>query len=388
MKKNVFSATMLILCALCANALLQTHVMAQPILTSANSVPAIGTTFVLRDADSAAILRLTLPQAGASQAWNFSSWTTQVRPAYNLRILAPSATPHTVFSSTATSALFNERDSSYVFYQAADNRLSILGTANRIQAATVYSPNQIFFTFPFSISSAPTVGTHSFTRTIGGGRPGGMGAGMSITTTVMEFDTISAWASGRLLLPNNVIIENALCVRRAATSMDSIPGIRTIVTNTVRFEFYDGINRYPVLTITPVPALPQGALGGGMGGIMATTGNMRLATTATLLQNLTSTGIRGQEMFSTMELVASPNPTQDNVALTYTLSQAANVHIEVLDMLGRVMFTTPATFQAAGAKNLAVNTQQLSSGRYLVFLVMRSADGSLERAVVRLSVVR
>ncbi|MEM1042335.1 MAG: T9SS type A sorting domain-containing protein [Bacteroidota bacterium] len=79
-----------------------------------------------------------------------------------------------------------------------------------------------------------------------------------------------------------------------------------------------------------------------------------------------------------------PNPSSRTATARYTLGAAQVVTLEVVDLLGRRVHTVEAGPQTAGAHEVAVETQDLPAGVYL--LRLRGGEGVL--AVQRLSVVR
>ncbi|MBI1193819.1 MAG: T9SS type A sorting domain-containing protein [Bacteroidetes bacterium] len=71
------------------------------------------------------------------------------------------------------------------------------------------------------------------------------------------------------------------------------------------------------------------------------------------------------------DLQASPNPAQDMLTLTYTLTQTEDLNLRVLDMTGRTVATLASGLQQAGTYNLTWNLKNdagsdLPNGIYLL----------------------
>ncbi|TAE33252.1 MAG: T9SS C-terminal target domain-containing protein [Candidatus Kapaibacterium sp.] len=88
-----------------------------------------------------------------------------------------------------------------------------------------------------------------------------------------------------------------------------------------------------------------------------------------------------------LALALFPNPTDHSSVLTLSLATPATVRYEVLDMLGRVVFSSPEQERSAGEQSIVVSTEQFPSGVYAVRVLTRSAVG-LRTETARLLVVR
>jgi len=78
-----------------------------------------------------------------------------------------------------------------------------------------------------------------------------------------------------------------------------------------------------------------------------------------------------------------PNPAKDDVTIEFTVSKSANVSVQILDAMGRVVNNVTNEFMAAGVQKLRVNTASLASGLYNVKI--QTEEGHL---IERLSVVK
>jgi len=69
-----------------------------------------------------------------------------------------------------------------------------------------------------------------------------------------------------------------------------------------------------------------------------------------------------------------PNPFLENTHLTFDLPWESQVHVEVIDIIGRQALTIPPTTISAGwKKSITVHSESLPSGLYLYRLVANSA---------------
>lgn len=83
-----------------------------------------------------------------------------------------------------------------------------------------------------------------------------------------------------------------------------------------------------------------------------------------------------------------PNPFNPVATITVDLAEAADVQVEVYDLLGRRMLTPPAVALAAGAgRSLAVDASQLPSGAY-VYRVVARTKAAVHVATGRMTLVK
>jgi hypothetical protein len=61
-----------------------------------------------------------------------------------------------------------------------------------------------------------------------------------------------------------------------------------------------------------------------------------------------------------------PNPARDNAVLNITLSETTNLHVTVIDELGRTVATVVNKNMNAGTQKIDINTTSLASGVYNV----------------------
>jgi hypothetical protein len=88
----------------------------------------------------------------------------------------------------------------------------------------------------------------------------------------------------------------------------------------------------------------------------------------------------------------APNPFDERTTISYALpdkSGESTVQLEVVDMFGRVVAElVPQKRQAAGSYKVEWNTARAATGVYYAVLRVASTNGSIQRRVVRMTLVR
>ncbi len=94
-----------------------------------------------------------------------------------------------------------------------------------------------------------------------------------------------------------------------------------------------------------------------------------------------ATGI-DEAAVASLNLSVFPNPANENIHLTYTLSKRSEVSVKIFDVNGRVVSDLLNEMQSEGEQRLDSNTSALSKG---VYIVMLNVDGnrSTQRLVVQ-----
>lgn len=88
------------------------------------------------------------------------------------------------------------------------------------------------------------------------------------------------------------------------------------------------------------------------------------------------TGV-GEEITSNNELTIFPNPFSDVLHLKFTLGETAEVIVNIYDVYGRHMMSSERSIQNAGAGEIEINTNNLSTGVYVYRMSIRNA-GSID----------
>lgn len=83
----------------------------------------------------------------------------------------------------------------------------------------------------------------------------------------------------------------------------------------------------------------------------------------------TNVGINEKKSFD-HQLSLYPNPSSDNVNISFMMDNAADVTIYVTDMLGKVIINTGTVSKSAGQQHLTINGDSLPDGVYFVNLMV------------------
>jgi hypothetical protein len=84
---------------------------------------------------------------------------------------------------------------------------------------------------------------------------------------------------------------------------------------------------------------------------------------------------------STIDANLLPNPANEATKLTFQLEQTENVTINITNLLGQNVETVAANTFAKGSNSVAVNTQNLPSGIYLVNITAGESNSTLKLVV-------
>lgn len=162
---------------------------------------------------------------------------------------------------------------------------------------------------------------------------------------------ISGDGLGTLLLPGNVVYENALRVKQVRTIQ--YQGSQQI-TKEVTYRWYVNQTRYPLLVI-----------------IQYVTGdNVQTVETALYAhasnQKKNSKALQENDLFNSQSVEVSPNPYQEQLFVKLNLISKGKVTIDIYDNLGRFITTLYEEVLDKGAQEITLNpvSKGLQSGNY------------------------
>ena len=137
--------------------------------------------------------------------------------------------------------------------------------------------------------------------------------------------------------------------------------------------------------------------------VTAIDANGQRITTSIIIRNQTNTRLPNRRVAQTAARViapittatmtlgvqASPNPASDRVTVSYTLSEAATVSVEVMNILNQVLFTPlSAVQQSAGRQSIEVNLASLQTGTYFIRCTSISPQGTMGRETIPVQIIR
>lgn len=85
----------------------------------------------------------------------------------------------------------------------------------------------------------------------------------------------------------------------------------------------------------------------------------------------------------TIDAALFPNPANERATLRFDMSSDGDVHIDVMDIAGRMVYQSPYTHFSAGRSEVTLPVGQLPAGVYLVELRCREGNKSLKLEVAR-----
>jgi len=87
------------------------------------------------------------------------------------------------------------------------------------------------------------------------------------------------------------------------------------------------------------------------------------------------------ELSNVSALNVYPNPASEEVNVSFNVTDASNVTVEVMDMTGKVMETVVDAADFTGMQNSVINTSNYAAGLYVVNI--RTNEGSIQRKFVK-----
>lgn len=311
--------------SLCSAALIAATAHAQPIFTAATNTPAPGTTYSINYGPYVAP-----GGAGANQTWNLAALATD--SSISVQRVLPSATPNGAQFPTATVSEVSAAVTQY-FRVAADG-IHFAGSDDGT-SVIVHVPMGRYLPFPCTFGTVWSSPQHaSFTY-----------EDMPVTRTGTFSGNVDGY--GTLIIPG-ATIPNVLRVRWTHTLQDAM-GPMTISHLYDSYAFFKAGQAHPIAELVTATI----NVGGG-----AITNQFSRWTSADM-----STGIAEQKASA---LVAFPNPTEDEVTLTWPTSLGAPSTVSITDMAGRTVLHQ--YLQAAHVTSARVDLSSLFPGMYHVTL--------------------
>ncbi|MBC8147651.1 MAG: T9SS type A sorting domain-containing protein [Bacteroidetes bacterium] len=308
-------------------------IFAQPTLTDA-LMPTPWDITDLHPADTAFVNQ---GPSGANQTWDFSTVTVHFNP-QGYYYYPPA---HTLYDSafpTATVALevalnlFN-----YYFYETTTSAYTLLGEWSDIWQLP-YSDTKLALTFPFTFNS-------TLTDTYGGTSAPYSGTSKTLTGNF----TTTADGYGTLILPS-ATHTGVLRLKTIEHFTESYTGPDTpIVYDYVRYEWYDCVNKFPLLSIITFTQT--------VGSSVTPIKQVLLSTFAAGL---------GEAKIGRNELSIFPNPANETTNLSLNLIEKSKVEISIYSLMGQNVKKYPPKEYGAETINEKLDIKDLSHGNYFI----------------------
>jgi hypothetical protein len=325
MKKN--STLLLLLC------LMSTLSIAQPVLDSSNTCPAMGDVFIVANCNGA----VNIGSAGANQTWDLSTFSATNSTTYACMSASGSLFP-------ASSVKLNSLTSS-MYYKGNASSLEVTGIENTGAGVNyTYSNTEKLLTFPFQLGDSLTdTWANSFDNGLTFFRQG--------TSHVL------ADGYGTVILPVGTF-GNVLRVRTVQTYTDSIPGLGIMYSyvNTM-YNWYMPGQHQPIASVSS----------------LVTNGSSPVVYGSYLASLVTASEDVSSQLVSGMIIYPNPATQVFNVNLSDTVNQLT---FNLTDFTGReiplnVLPKSSNAFQLTPSKKLSgtfiltvkANGKTISSGR-------------------------
>jgi hypothetical protein len=157
--------------------------------------------------------------------------------------------------------------------------------------------------------------------------------------------------------------------------------VTTLVPGLYRVIFHRTDNGTNTLRIGAAQPCPDGTVGGIKATDLSTIG---LADPNALMIRLSPVSSVGTAEIDADQfgLNIFPNPANDEVNVSYSLTNDASVVVTVTDLAGKVVYTSAAANNVAGAHAMKINTTNFNSGVYMVNFSANN-EVSTQKMVVR-----
>ena len=175
--------------------------------------------------------------------------------------------------------------------------------------------------------------------------------------------TVTGDGMGTLMLPGNMVYENALRVKEVRSYTQTFNNSSYDV-ETVTYRWYINDHRFPILVLIKSTSTY------GTGRTYASTQAAYNPIKTTPLDITTTTQGYG--------LTAFPNPYHDQVNIRFNLDSNSEVNLSVFDLSGRLIKVLYSGTDAAGEKNFRFSAKEVgfSKGAYVVKLNVNGKEAS------------
>lgn len=304
---------------------------AQLSLTKTFNEPVIGDVNTQKGFDSTSVIP---KNPGASQTWNFSSFTsntvTQVSTYTNV-----ASTPSAASFPSATIA---ESDGSgnYTYYQSTTSSFELNGLAGSAFVIT-FTNNATAATWPVNYLYS---NNDTYAGTASSGTMTGSANGTIITT---------APGNGVVMLPGGITFTNALQVKSTNTLSANLGTGFTAVTLAVvstDYTYYSSTQKFPVITIS----YQKQTITSILGPTVTTTADIKI-------NNAVYSGINEYTLDNSLTIY--PNPATNY--LTVSLNSHESTIVEIINQIGQVIKS-----EKINSNTSQIDISTLCSGVYFI----------------------
>ena len=314
---------------------------AQLTLTKSFNEPVLGNIVTRNGFDS--LSSAPIPKnAGASQTWNFSAFTTNTV----VDVSTYTTVASTPDASSYPSATIAEDDGNggYTYFQSTASAFELNGIADAGVGLIITFTNNataaqwpIAFNYSNNDTYAGTISLSTYSGTVNG----------TITTT--------APGNGVVMLPGSQTFSNCLQVKAVNTLKGTINGtpVGTVTLNIVStdYTYYSSSQKFPIITVAYSKQT-----------ISSIAGPTVTSSAATKINSAVYAGIN--ELTLDNAISVYPNPASSFVNVDLSNKAGQNVSVEIYNQLGQCI--RKENFGNAAEIKASINTSEIPKGLYFV----------------------
>ncbi len=276
--------------------------------------------------------------AGAAQEWNFEDLNVDTILQTDT-YTGPVVVNPPIADQTVT---LGDSLQGFNFYKNTAADYTMLGFSDSANVNVVaYSNAMTLLTFPFSFGNTSS-DNFAFTTTY-------QGNNVNVTGTI----NTSADGSGNLLLPQGAF-NNLIRLKYTIVANITVLVFNIVQTQNI-YEWYDGINKFPLLHIETIN----------------TTDPFGGAPTNDKIVYLAATGPAGiKTTQNKIDFNLAPNPAQENVNIKFNNEVIGQTKIVITNTLGQLVFENNNV--DSKLSNLNINTSNLNKGVYFVSVIQNN----------------
>jgi hypothetical protein len=310
-------------------------------------LPDVGDGQVYRKADTSGVVD---GPSGSGQSWDYTGLIATSAVGTN-RYIVPSTHPQGGFFASAN-LCFSPANDVWAFYESSVDSIYSIGEKSVTNTRCAYTDGAAWYRFPqaFGVPNTDSVeGTY----------PDGFISSVTRKGLIMTtFD-----ADGSLITPF-ATYPSVKRVELIAIHRDSSwTGVANSDVFIKRYEWYASTQTMPVLIINHQQIILNG-------------GNPQVSKDVWWADD-NATAI--DEPFAG-KLSISPNPSNGQARLQYTLQSDQNVTLEVLSIVGERVRIVANELQSAGSQTIDLNLNDIAKGIY--FVKLKTAEGSATEKLV------
>lgn len=289
--------------------------------------------------------------AGENVIWDFSN-LEKTEKTLTSHMLSPEGLAKS--GDIASSNLVLEEYGNQFYFNSSSDIMEQYGTVSG-NVVTTYDKPFVKLKFPFSFGNK-VAGFYS-----------GVQKSENSSTPVSGTYEIFGDATGTLLLPNGITIDNVLRVKQTRIIEYQNGGS----VNEVTYRWYAENVRYPILVI--IKYITPTSSSTAQTALYAHISNTKKSATSVESVGLVS----GFETY--------PNPCKEQLTISYSMIKSGKITIELYDATGKYSKTIVNNLKVtSGAQNLIINTEENGILPGIYYLRLSAGGESLTQKIIKL----